>query len=623
MNNDTYIQKLIAEVLQELPIVVSNNSIELSTPTHAQFGDYTTNISLKLYQNISKELYQSAYDFANFLSKKISELDQHTESRFLSVEAKAPGFINFFLSLNTLIEHQNNIPKEQNQKILIEYVGPNTNKQLHIGHVLNAVIGNSLLRILRETHQHVDSGTIYNDRGIHIVKSMYGYLRCAIRESSEHGKGGFTTRPLTEKSFQVLVEDWSSNSQRWLEPIDLQMKPDHFVGWCYSKGNLIGEEDPDSQSQMQAMLLAWEEGDTKVRLLWTKMNAWFYQGFSQTMRSYNLVGASGSDDFFDKIWYESDLYKSGKDIIIQNIGNGVIVEADDGHVEAQLEPKGLPNIILLRKDKTALYITQDIELLRKRLKDDLYNQVLYVVDYRQTLQFKQLFEIAKALNLPGSENCKHLAYGEVRTPEGAMSSRKGNIISADYLLEETTRRAREQISEKNELSNEEKKNISHQVALAAIKYGLLKFSIGTNIVFDINKNIKFEGDTGPYLQYTYTRTNSIYKQDNLTEQQICAYICNNYQKVDLQTLSQELTILRYLEKWPGIISTASHQYSPSIICEYLYKLAQFYNSFYATHHIISESDELTKAFRLLVNLRVRKTLQKGLDLLGISTMEKM
>jgi arginyl-tRNA synthetase len=341
------------------------------------------------------------------------------------------------------------------------------------------------------------------------------------------------------------------------------------------------------------------------------------------MRNYNFVGATDSDDFFDKVWYESEHYKSGKDIIVQNIGNGLIAEAADGHVEAQLEPKGLPNIILLRKDKTALYITQDIELLRKRLKDDLYNQVLYVVDYRQTLQFKQLFEIAKSLNLPGSENCKHLAYGEVRTPEGAMSSRKGNIISADYLLEETVRRAREQISEKNELTNEEKKSISQKVALAAIKYGLLKYSIGTNIVFDINQNIKFEGETGPYLQYTYTRTDSIYKQDKLTEQQLCALISRNYQSINIQTLAQEILILRLLEKWPGIISAASNQYSPNLICEYLYKLAQVYNGFYATHRIINEGEVVAKSFRLLVNLRVRQTLQKGLDLLGIATMEKM
>jgi arginyl-tRNA synthetase len=452
---------------------------------------------------------------------------------------------------------------------------------------------------------------------------MYGYLRCAIRESDENGTGVFTTRPLTEKCFQVLIEDWSANPHRWLEPNDLQMKPDHFVGWCYSKGNLIGEEDPDSQAQMQAMLLAWEEGNIKVRVLWSKMNAWFYQGFSQTMRNYNFIGASDSDDFFDKVWYESEHYKSGKDIIIQNIGNGVIVEESDGHVEAKLESKGLPNIVLLRKDKTSLYITQDIELLRKRLKDDGYNQVIYVVDYRQTLQFKQLFEIAKSLNLPGSENCKHLAYGEVRTPEGAMSSRKGNIISADYLLEETARRAREQISEKSELTNEEKKSISQQVALSAIKYGLLKFSIGTNIVFDISQNIKFEGETGPYLQYTYTRANSIYKQDKLTEEQICTSIAKNYQNIDTQKLAQEILILRYLEKWPGIISAASDQYSPNLICEYLYKLAQAYNVFYATHRIIDESELLTKTFRLLINLRVRQTLQKGLYLLGISTLEKM
>lgn len=623
-HNYQYLQKLLTTLVSDLDVSDwSPTQLELTIPTHQTFGDYTSNIALKIWKKTTKKSYQSATECAKDLIEEVSKRDQ--EGRVHKAELAGPGFINFWIKPEFLIKSdQMSIqldPTEVNKKILVEFLSPNTNKQLHIGHVLNGVIGNAVINILRAAGYTVDGGTHSNDRGIHIMKSMYGYLRLASKNNVTVTEDGISSTLNSTKDYRTLLNQWINNPDQWVKPEELRMKSDHVIGWCYAKGNEIGENDEEAQSQMQSMLRAWEAGDPEVRALWSQLNAWFYEGYYETLRKLGIQVSHNDHAMFDYMSYESETYKNGKDIIINNIGNGLIQEFEDGHIEAVLEnTHNIPNIVLLRKDKTALYITQDIELLRSRLKDSKYDQVIYVVDYRQTLQFKQLFIIVESLGIPEAKNCLHLAYGEVRTPQGAMSSRKGNIISADWLIDETEKRALAKINaERADYSEDEKKHIAHQVALAAIKYGMLKYNPTSNIVFDIDTNIAFEGDTGPYLQYTTARCASVLNKANQSLE-----IINGSNSILCTTeLEMECNILRLVEKFQVIAANAATAKTPNTVCEYIYDVAQKYNQLYAERPILHETDKNIRNIRLLLTYKVKHTISSGLQLLGINALERM
>lgn len=632
MRNDLYLKQLLTITIQELGIEQFQlDKIEVEIPVHETFGDYSTNIALKLFKNAPKESYHSPLDFANKIAGLLSSHD--FENRFESFTTIMPGFINAKLSkaclINTLINKEpKSLANQQSKKVLVEFVGPNTNKQLHIGHVLNAVLGHALINILRRAGQNVTAGTISNDRGIHIMKSMYGYLKCAHQDaiSKNQDTGELSSIPIDTIDYQTILHQWLNNPREWKTPKDVEIKPDHFIGWCYIQGNALAENSPEAQEEMQKMLRAWEDGDADVRTLWMQTNTWFYEGYHQTLHQLNMYASLDRKNFFDHVWYESEVYKRGKEIILNNIGNGLIKEYEDGHVEAELEDKfNIPNIVLLRKDKSALYITQDIELLRNRLEDFKFDQVVYVVDYRQTLQFNQLFKIVASFGFDKANDCIHKAYGEVRTPQGPMSSRKGNIITADWLINETEKRAYNEINEeRGNVLEEEKLHIAHQVALGALKYGLLKFNSSTNIIFDIDKNTSFEGDTGPYIQYTHARcasilnkTNENYSQD-LIEKQVITSI-----NQDIANLDEEWMLLRKLEKFEKIIHNAANQMSPNIICEYIFDISQKFNNIYASKSILKETDEYKKYLRIFTAIYTKKVLHEGLELLGIFPLQKM
>lgn len=626
MRNDQIFKGYLLNALKTCLLAdISPDEVQVTIPSHQAFGDYTSNCSLLLYKKYAKQHYQSPIEFANAVVSHLYQLDD--QKLFDVFEVKSPGFINAKLSIKHLIQSLTQPQSQQfvsDQKILVEFVGPNTNKQLHIGHVLNAVLGHSLINILRRAGYTVYAGTISNDRGIHIMKSMYGYLKSAYAENlkKDPQSDGLTTSYLDELDYKILLEQWLQNPKLWKTPKDLDIKPDHFIGWCYIQGNQLAESSESAQEEMQKMLRAWESGDTDVRTLWMQTNTWFYEGYHQTLHNLNIYASIDKKNFFDYVWYESEIYKRGKDIILENIGNGLIKEYEDGHVEAELEEKyGIPNIVLLRKDKSALYITQDVELLRNRLEDYNFDKVIYVVDYRQTLQFNQLFKIVASFGIEKAINCLHKSYGEVRTPQGPMSSRKGNIITADWLIAETQKRALAEINnEQGNIQQTEKEHISQHVALAALKYGLLKFNSITNIIFDINKNVSFEGDTGPYIQYTYARCCSILKkiQGNAQHYNLNLESINNH-----QNLAEELVLLRHLEKFDIIVDNAAQEMLPNIICEYLYDLAQQFNNIYATKPILKEENHQIKQLRIFTTDFTKKILFEGLELLGIKPLEKM
>ena len=490
---------------------LESKDINVDHPIVEEFGDYTSNIAMKLVKLLSPERKSNPIDIAESLAKYLKASD--SKELFEKVLIVPPGFINITIRISDMdkIKKENFQLPETHKTVLIEHTGPNTNKPLHIGHVRNATLGSSMAAIAVAAGQKVLAANINNDRGIHIIKSMYGYLKYGRNYNNN-----------ITFEYKAALAEWSKDRSKWATPIDKNLKPDHFVGYYYIQGNndyeeseaqvkVTGLERPEAPHiQMQNMLVNWEENETSIRELWKQNNSWYYEGMHQTLKALNIKSPNDQSKFFDKEWYESEIYKSGKDLVINKIGNGVITEFEDGHVEAVLERYNLPNIVLLRKNKTSLYITQDIELLKQRIQDLGQDIVVYLTGNEQNLRFQQLFATAEALGIGKRSQMVHIGYGAVRLPDGKMSSRKGNVITADGLLEEVTAHAWQKINqERSEYSDIEKEEISRQVAVAAIKYGILKYNPMSNIIFDIQSNISFEGDTGPYIQYTYARARSI------------------------------------------------------------------------------------------------------------------
>jgi arginyl-tRNA synthetase len=630
------IQEALSAIIKGLYSIELNSSeINVDFPTIEGHGDYTSNIAMILTKYLPKEPKQSPIDIAKNIANKLIEEDNH--SIYEKVEIVAPGFINITISLSHLttfiqnsLESQMEQIQAQNkddQRILVEFIGPNTNKPLHIGHLRNACLGQALLNLNKSSGKNVIAANINNDRGIHIIKSMYGYLMYGKKDSQ------YPVEPLPH--YKKALQSWAQNPLLWETPESKDMKPDHLIGYYYILGNTdyelsetrAKEEgiDPDyaPHNQMKQMLIDWESNEPIIRKLWIQNNGWYYEGMKETLRHFGVASPNDPAKFFDKEWYESEIYKEGKDIVINKIGNGVITEYEDGHVEANLESYKLPNIVLLRKNKTSLYITQDIELMRKRIQEDHVSNVVILTDYSQNLQFQQLFAICESLEIAQRSQMKHLGYGSVRLPDGKMSSRKGNVILIDELLAEIEERAIEKINqERADYSDEEKEEISRQVAIAAIKYGILKYNALSNIVFDIDSSISFEGDTGPYLQYTFARTSSILRKYNDKFLSLDSHHLTLVEDI-AQLSSEERDLIHYLYKFPETVVKAAQQYSPNYLCEYLFNLSQKFNFFYTTKPIMSENSSSTRIARMIITRKSNEVLKLGLSLLGIEAPDKM
>lgn len=625
---------IITDVVNGLySLTITSQDFSVDFPTAESHGDYTTNVAMVLRKFLPKEVKHSPLDIAKKIQDELLKRDN--SEIFAKVEVAPPGFINLTLSLSYLHNfivtpledqiHEMQDTYKDSAKFLIEYVSPNTNKPLHIGHLRNASLGHALINLSKSTGMNVFAANLNNDRGIHIIKSMYGYLMYA-RKTKDPISGQL---PL----YKEALSAWVSGPQNWLTPKEQNLKGDHFVGYYYILGHNDYEESEKQEqetgvvsvyaphNQMQQMLQDWESNEPQIRKLWENNNNWYYQGMHQTLKDFNIYSPNDPSKFFDKEWYESEIYNSGKDVVMQKIGNGVITEFEDGHVEAVLEKYNLPNIVLLRKNKTSLYIIQDIELLRQRIKEYQMDKVLYLTAAEQNLRFQQLFAICESLGFGNINQMVHLGYGMVRTPEGKMSSRKGTVILADELIADVQQKAMEKINkERGEYTQSEKEKISMQVAIAAIKYGILKYNSLSNIIFDIESSISFEGDTGPYIQYTHARTASIIRK-YIQHYQDTQTSSASFQSELLS--SEELDVIKHLHKFPEIIVKAAHQYSPNYVCEYLFNLSQKFNYLYTTKPIIKEENAITRSNRVLITLKAKDTLKTGLELLGIEAPEKM
>lgn len=540
--------------------------ITLEVPPDSKMGDY----AFPCFP-LAKEFKKNPAEIAKDLKEKIGEHD------FLEKLEVAGPYLNFFVNKEKLAElvlkkiykEKQNYGKGNSKKtIAVEFSSPNTNKPLHLGHVRNICLGESISKILEFNGNKVIRHCIVNDRGVHICKSMLAY-------------------------------------QKWGKNKEPDIKSDFYVGKFYVM--FSQKTNAELEEEAQELLRKWESGDKETIALWKKMNKWVYDGFDET---YKKLGVK-----FDKYYYESDLYKEGKDIVEDGLKKGVFekTKEDEGAISVNLDKFKLPKKILVRADGTTIYITQDLFLAKKKFSDFKCDSSLYVVGSEQNLHFQQLFAILDLLGEKAAKNCSHISYGMVNLPEGKMKSRVGKVVDADDLVREMEELARYEIKLRHkELKDKELNDRSHVVGLGALKFFILKMDPVKDMLYNPEESISFEGETGPYVQYTIARINSILRK----------YGKKVDDKVKFDIFKQGNELIKVLQNFPAVVEEAASHKRPSNIARYLLELSQAFNEFYHSAPILQEKEDIKKS-RLLLAVCVREVLIKGLDLLGIGNVDEM
>jgi arginyl-tRNA synthetase len=516
------------------------------------------------------------------------------------------GFLNLTIASSAWIELLNAVnadknygitePTENSPLVMIEYSSPNTNKPLHLGHVRNNLLGNALANIIKANGNKVVKTNIVNDRGIHICKSMLAWKLYGNGETPESsGKKG-----------DHLVGDY-------YVAFDKHYKAE--VAELMAKGMTKEEAEAASPLMAQAreMLVKWEAGDNEVRALWEMMNNWVYAGFDET---YRKMGVS-----FDKIYYESNTYLEGKDKVLEGLEKGFFYKKEDGSVWADLTGEGLDHKLLLRGDGTSVYMTQDIGTAKIRFADYPINKMIYVVGNEQNYHFQVLSILLDKLGFEWGKDLVHFSYGMVELPEGKMKSREGTVVDADDLMEEmisTAKETSQELGKLDGLSEEEANDIARIVGLGALKYFILKVDARKNMTFNPKESIDFNGNTGPFIQYTYARIQSVLRKAADGGVAIPEVLANG-----VELSEKEEGLIQMVADFAAIVKQAGTDYSPSIIANYVYDLVKEYNQFYHDFSILREDNEALKLFRLTLSANVAKVIRLGMGLLGMEVPDRM
>jgi arginyl-tRNA synthetase len=546
---------------------------------------------------------QIGEDLGNYLVENVTEITRYNVVKgFLNLVIDNAVYTTFF---NAAYQNANFgfvLPKEDVKAIMVEYSSPNTNKPLHLGHVRNNLLGYAVAEITKASGKKVYKTQIINDRGIHICKSMLAWQKYAPNGSDGQKETPETTLNLELKKGDKLVGNYYVK-------FDLEYKKEiaHLI--ANGKTEEEAKKEAPLLIEAQQMLLKWEAGDARILALWKEMNSWVYSGFEIT---YKNMGVN-----FDTLYYESNTYLLGKDVVAQGIEKGVFYKKEDGSVWCDLTDDGLDEKIVLRSDGTAVYMTQDIGTAIQRVKDfpDVGGMV-YTVGNEQDYHFQVLFLILKKLGFNWSQQLHHLSYGMVDLPSGKMKSREGTVVDADELMQEMTDTAKEISEELGKLegySEDEKNALYKTIGLGALKYFILKVDPKKRILFDPKSSVDFQGNTGPFIQYTYARIQSIVRKANFDYSKVAA--------VDLHEKEKEL--LKQLELYPATIQQAAASYSPAVIANYTYDLVKEFNSFYQNVSILGEEDLDKKIFRVQLAKKVADTIKSAFSLLGIEVPERM
>jgi arginyl-tRNA synthetase len=618
---------------------VKLEQITIEHPADQSHGDYSSNIALKLkLDNLNP------FDLATKIVNAARKLG--LPEWLGKIDVVAPGFINLWLSEEYLSNQIKEVLSQggsygqndslKNKKILLEHTSPNPQTTIMLGHLRNNFLGMAVSRILEASGAKVTKDCVVNDRGIHLCRAMLGYLIFARKgeislkslENFREIESEQIAKMIANLNWQELLGSWQVKPKDWLTGKDLKLKPDHANLIWYVLGSKAYELSEEIQNQAKEMLMTWESKDKGVRILWQQIMDWSKQGYKET---YEKIGSQ-----HDYVWYESDHYQEGKDIVEEGLKKNVF-RISEGAVVTDLERYGLTDNVVQKTDGTALYLTQDLALTRlktKKFPSDLY---IWDIGQEQDYYFKQLFAICEQLGIGKKEKFYHLSYALINFKGGGkMATRQGNVVMADEILAELEKKAGEIIKNSNqELRGKmvvaEQKNLTKVVALAGIKYSLLKFSRETTMYFDAEESLSLDGDSGPYLQYVYARCQSVLAKSKLSNlpadalpEAAASLQTGTHQALQAgyQINPEEMTLMRAIYKYPEVILKAAETYSPNIICNYLFDLAQKFNNLYNQHSIL-QSDSETRKMRLGLTAATSQIIKNGLNLLGIETPERM
>lgn len=581
----------VAAALKALYNLDVNSDKIAPSPTRKDFeGDFT--VMVFPYLKASRKAPEATgADIGQWLKENVSAVEDFNVVK---------GFLNLSVSSQWWLEELEKIaadPKfgtvkadENSDLVMVEYSSPNTNKPLHLGHVRNNLLGYSLSCILEANGHKVVKTNIVNDRGIHICKSMLAWQKW--------GEGA-TPESTGKKGDHLIGDFYVAFDKHFKDEVKQLMEEEH-----------LSEDEAKEKSPLMAeareMLRKWEQGDPEVRQLWEMMNSWVYAGFDET---YRRLGVN-----FDKIYYESQTYLEGKDLVLGGLEKGLMYRKEDGSVWADLTGEGLDHKLLLRSDGTSVYMTQDIGTAKLRFRDFPIDKMIYVVGNEQNYHFQVLSILLDRLGFKWGKNLTHFSYGMVELPEGKMKSREGTVVDADDLMDTMVSGAKEMAADRlKEMSEEEAAEVARIVGMGALKYFLLKVDPKKNMLFNPKESIDFNGNTGPFIQYTYARIRSVLRRSSDSDRTAKPSAPNK----------KEATLIRKIDDFRNVVAEAGKNYSPALIANYCYDLAKEYNQFYHDFPILKEENAGVRSLRLMISEITARTLKTGMSLLGIEMPERM
>jgi len=573
--------------------------------TRPDFEGHLTVVTFPFLRISKKKPEETGEDIAQWLIANTDLVSSfNTVKGFLNLVIAPAQWLQLLATIDADAHYGLQLPTAESPLTMVEYSSPNTNKPLHLGHVRNNLLGWAVSKIAEANNQRVVKTNIVNDRGIHICKSMLAWLKYGNGETPESsGKKG-----------DHLVGDYYVAFDQHYRAEVAELKAQLIAqGVSEEEAETRAKAEVPLMVEAREMLRKWEQGDEEVRGLWRKMNEWVYEGFDET---YKALGVS-----FDKIYYESDTYLEGKEKVEEGLAKGLFYRREDGSVWADFTKEGLDEKLLLRADGTSVYMTQDIGTAKLRFRDYPINKMIYVVGNEQNYHFQVLSLLLDRLGFEWGKSLVHFSYGMVELPNGKMKSREGTVVDADDLVEgmiEQARRTMDEAGKNTDMSEAEKQEVARIVGLGALKYFLLKVDARKNMVFNPEESIDFNGNTGPFIQYTYARIRSI-----LRKAQDAGIVLSEELPADVEISTKEEEIIQRLADFRGVVEAAGEDYSPSGIANYCYELVKLYNQFYHEFQILREEDAAKRNFRLILSRNVAKVVRLGMELLGIEMPERM
>lgn len=617
MNFISIIQNEVAAAVKALYGLDIASTDVICSPTRKEFeGDYTITV-FSFAKSARKAPPQIGQELGDYLTQNVASI-----AKFNVIQ----GFLNLvinnvfwtdFVAQNALNQDFGLLPKKD-VRVMVEYSSPNTNKPLHLGHIRNILLGWSCSKILEAAGYDVVRTKVVNDRGIAICKSMLAWQLFGDKKTpntegvkGDHFVGDYYV--LFENEFKKEYKKWQdevSLDEEILPNLNKKNLPKdeffkEFKNEYFNKHSKLG-------AQAREMLLKWEAGDAETLALWQQMNGWVYEGFNETYKNLGV--------HFDKIYYESNSYLLGKDIIEEGLTKGIFYQKPDSSVWIDLSEAKLDQKLVLRSDGTSVYITQDIGMAQLREQEFAARKVIYVVADEQNYHFQVLFEILKKLGEPYAEGLHHLSYGMVELPTGRMKSREGTVVDADDLMAEVVKEAHREVSERGALEGvklDTKAEIERRIGIAAMKYQLIKVNPKKKMIFDPAESVNFEGNTGPYIQYPFVRSSGVVRDAVAQGNDLSKR--SNY----VNLTSEENDLVQRLYEFPKNVEEAAANYDPSVIANYVYDVARSFNRFWVNCSILKENDADIRLFRLQLSQLTATTLQRAMDLLGIEMPERM